>query len=289
MTDRFDDFPYPLISTAELADRLSDADVKIVDASWRMPGGGHAIDDHKQRRLPGTVFFDIDKIADKSTSLPHMLPTQDAFAEAVGAMGIGVSDKVVVYDDAGLFSASRVWWTFRAMGHDKVSVLNGGLPKWEKEGRQIESGLAAPAPVHYQPGAARPIVRTHADVRAMLSNKSGAVIDARPAARFRGEAAEPRAGLRSGGMPGALNVPHNLLVTETGELAAPDIIKKRFEEAGLRNGASLITSCGSGVTAAVLFLALELIGRDDIGLYDGSWTEWGNEKNDSALFPVVKG
>lgn len=289
MTDRQDDFPYPLISTEELAARLPGGDVRIIDASWRMPGAGKAIDDHKKRRLPGAVFFDLDEIADKTTFLPHMLPKQDDFARAVGALGVSEKDKVVVYDDAGLFSAARVWWTFRAMGHDAVSVLDGGLPKWLSENRPVESGLAAPAPTQYRPNAARNIARNADDVRAMLKNKTGAVIDARPAARFRGEAPEPRAGLRSGRMPGALNVPHTALLTQAGELAPPEILKARFEEAGLQKDGAIITSCGSGVTAAVLFLALERLGRCAIGLYDGSWTEWGDAANDPALFPAATG
>ncbi|MCB2114479.1 MAG: sulfurtransferase [Parvularculaceae bacterium] len=289
MTDRIDDFPYPLISTGELGDRIESGRIRIIDASWRMPDAGHALDDHRKRRIPGAVFFDLDEIADKSQSLPHMLASQDAFAKAVGAMGIASDDKVVIYDDAGLFSAPRVWWTFRAMGHDAVSVLDGGLGKWTSEGRPVDAGLAAPAPVQYRCNAARAISRTSGDVRALLSAKSGAVIDARPAPRFLGRAAEPRAGLRSGAMPGALNLPHALLVSQSGELAPPEAIKRLFDEAGLRGGEEVITSCGSGVTAAVLFLALERIGRSDVGLYDGSWAEWGKEENDSALFPVAAG
>ncbi|MCB2096894.1 MAG: hypothetical protein KDE05_04615, partial [Parvularculaceae bacterium] len=159
MTDTLDAFPYPLASTAWLAERLSADDIRIVDASWRMPGAGRAIDDHGQRRIPGAVFFDLDEIADHTTDLPHMLPAPDVFAAAVGALGITADDRVIIYDDAGIFSAARVWWTFRAMGHERVSVLDGGLPKWMKEGRPLDTGLAAPAPKTYAVQPARTLAR----------------------------------------------------------------------------------------------------------------------------------
>lgn len=289
MTTEREEFPYPIASTEWLVDQLGANDLKIIDASWRMPGAPPAIDDHAQRRIPGSVFFDIDEIADRSTALPHMLPSADEFARRTGALGISERDRVIVYDDAGLFSAARVWWTFRALGHDRVSVLDGGLPKWLREKRQVESSIATPAEVQYRLKAPRPLVRNAADVRAVLAEGAGVVLDARPAQRFTGEIAEPRQGLRSGHMPGAVSLPHSRLLTETGELRPLHELAALFRERGVHTDTEVVTTCGSGVTAAVLFLALERLGHQRHALYDGSWTEWGAQSNDPDLFPVVTG
>jgi len=262
-------------------------DLKILDASWRMPGAAPAIADFERRRIPGATFFDIDAIADRTSGLPHMLPSQAAFEAAAGALGLTRTHAIVVYDDAGIFSAPRVWWMFRAMGHNDVRVLDGGLPKWLREGRLIETDPPqAPTPAAY---AAQPreIVRTAADVRVALAT-GGVVLDARPAARFSGEAPEPRPGLRSGAMPGARNIPYTDLLTPDGVMRPPAELERIFAAAAADTGA-VIATCGSGVTAAVILLALARIGRGDHGLYDGSWAEWGREDADTALFPVASG
>ena len=288
MTKADSDFPYPIISTTQLAARAGDADLKIIDASWRMPGNPPAFNDHTQRRIPGAVFFDIDDIADHSTGLPHMLPAPDKFARAVGALGISNRDSVVVYDEAGIFSAARVWWMFRIMGHDRVSVLDGGLPKWRRENRPLHSGRAEPAPADYCAGAPRASVKDAAAVLDFLKLKEGVLLDARPADRFSGKAKEPREGMRSGHMPGAQNLPFNELLAE-GELKPPHELAAIFLERGVNAETKVITSCGSGVTAAILILALERLGRTGNALYDGSWTEWGAQSNDPERFPVITG
>jgi len=289
MTRKDEAFPYPLATTEFLAAELGAADLKIIDGSWRMPGNPPAIEDHRQRRIPGAVFFDLDEIADKSTGLPHMLPSADEFAAKIGTLGISDKDRVIVYDDAGLFSAARVWWTFRAMGHDRVSVLDGGLPKWRREGRALESGVASPAPARYRIAETRPIVRSAGEVLAFLKSEAGIVLDARPALRFSGESKEPRPGLRSGHMPGAVNLPHSLLLTPDGELKPFSELAALFRARGVHAESQVIASCGSGVTAAAIALALERLGHSAHAVYDGSWTEWGDQSNDPALFPVVAG
>lgn len=280
------DFPYPLVSTQWLGGKLGAPGLRVIDASWRLPGVPPAIEDHRRRRIPGAVHFDLDAIADRASDLPHMMPSPAQFAAAVGALGVAADDRVVIYDDAGIFSAPRVWWTFRAMGHERVSVLDGGLPKWLREGRAVERGEASPAAVSYRLDRPRPLSRTHHDVRAALGARSALVIDARPAARFSAAAPEPRPGLRRGGMPGARNIPYTEVIAADGTLKTPAELRALFAAAGAAPDAEVITTCGSGVTAAVLALALEAIGARAVGLYDGSWAEWGRETNDPAMFPV---
>ena len=278
--------PSPLVSTDWLAENLSA--VKIIDASWRMPGAGDAREDYDQRHIAGAVFFDIDDIADKTTDLPHMLPTPDRFAAAVGAMGISNDDTVIVYDDQGIFSAPRVWWTFRAMGHGPVSVLDGGLKKWLAEGRDLIGAAPVVQPANYVSSPASHLVRSADLIRsAIVSDCDAQIVDARSADRFLGQAPEPRAGLISGAMPGAKNTPFNLLISEDGTLKAPDALRNVFTAAGVDLGAPAIATCGSGVTAAVIALALESLGHKDWSLYDGSWAEWGKEENDRAAYPVI--
>ena len=226
-------------------------------------------------RIPGAVRFDLDAVADTASPLPHMLPSPEAFAAAVGAMGIDQQDHIVVYDERGLFSAARVWWTFRTMGARRVQVLDGGLPKWMAEGRPVETGPETPTPhavfnTDFQAARVADLIK----VRRAMDDPATQVIDARPAARFRGEADEPRPGLRSGHMPKAVNVPFVEVLSPDGTLRTPDELAAIFHRAGLAPGQSVITTCGSGVTAAILTLALAVLGRDST-VYDGSWAEWG--------------
>lgn len=283
------DFPYPLTPTEWLAANLEEPDVRVVDASWRMPGNPPAARDHELRRIPGAVFFDLDEVADRTSGLPHMLPTPEIFAAWASAAGVSDADRVVVYDDAGVFSAARAWWTFRAMGHERVSALDGGLPKWLREGRATETGVRRPAATLYRPRLGRRLARDHDDVRAALKSKSAVVLDARPAARFSGDAPEPRSGLRRGRMPGARSLPHSTLLTADGMMKSTAALNALFAERGVRDGTPVIATCGSGVTAAVIALALEAIGHENVGLYDGAWTEWGRESNDPAEFAVATG
>jgi thiosulfate/3-mercaptopyruvate sulfurtransferase len=276
----------PLVSTVWLAERLGDPDVQVVDATWFMPNEGRSgRAEYERGHIPGAVFFDIDAIADPTTDLPHMLPGPQAFAEQAGALGLRREAEVVVYDALGLFSAPRVWWTLRVMGFAGVHVLDGGLPKWRAEGKPVETRRPSPDPTVLRSVYDPDLVRDVGAVRQLLSERDAQLVDARPAARFRGEAPEPRAGLRSGHMPGARNLPWGDLVRADGTLRAPGEIRAAFEAAGVDLAAPIVTSCGSGVSAALLALALARIGREDVAVYDGSWTEWGGR----ADTPVVTG
>jgi thiosulfate/3-mercaptopyruvate sulfurtransferase len=264
-----------LVTTAWLAAHLRDPDLRVVDGTWHMP---HLARDARAEfvaaHVPGAVFFDIDAIADHGTPLPHMLPTPEAFAEAVGALGIGAGDRVVVYDARGVVSATRVWWTFRAFGHERVAVLDGGLAKWRAEGRALESGEPKPPRRAFRATRRPELVRDLAAVRDNVTSRREQVVDARSAGRFAGTEPEPRAGLRGGHIPGSINVPYDTLYAADGTLLTPDALRATFERAGVDLGAPVVTSCGSGVTASVLALALHVLGHPRVAVYDGSWTEW---------------
>jgi thiosulfate/3-mercaptopyruvate sulfurtransferase len=265
-----------LVTTAWLAGELGAPDLRVLDGTWHMPQlQRDARREFAEAHIPGAVFFDIDRIADTSAALPHMLPSPEVFAATAGALGIGDGDRVVVYDARGVVSAARVWWTFRAFGHDRVAVLDGGLRKWRAEGRPLASGEPPPVPRRFTARYRAELVRDLASVRANLAAPREQVVDARSQGRFAGTEPEPRAGLRGGHMPGSLNVPYEGLYQEDGTLLPPGALRDVFAGAGVRQGMPIVTSCGSGITACVLALGLHRIGRDDVAVYDGSWTEWG--------------
>jgi len=275
----------PLVSTAWLADRLDDPGVLIFDASWFMPGSPRNPDDeYAAGHIPGAVRFDIDVISDHASDLPHMLASGSEFAKAVRRLGMEPSSTVVAYDSEGLFSAPRVWWNLRAMGHHASFVLDGGLPRWVAEGRPLETGWREPAHGEFKAHPDAGLVRDLAAVRAALESGTAQLVDARATARFLGAAPEPRAGLRAGHMPGALNVPWSSIVAD-GALLPVEGLKEAFETAGVDLSKPIITTCGSGVSASLLALALARLGRSDVAVYDGSWTEWGGRTDT----PVITG
>jgi thiosulfate/3-mercaptopyruvate sulfurtransferase len=265
-----------LISVEDLAAQLDQSNLRIVDASWHLDGRD-ARTDFEQAHIPGAVFFDLDAVSDRESPLPHMIPTPAAFAEAVGALGVAADDRIMVYDTVGLFSAARVWWMFRTMGARDVRVLDGGLPLWRARGLAVEPGKASPEPAVFEALAAPGAVAALDDVRAALDG-GDQVIDARGAARFTGQAAEPRPGVRGGHMPGALNVPFGRLLDPDGRMKRGDALAQAFADAGVDVDKPAITTCGSGVTAAILTLGLAELGRSS-RLYDGSWSEWGSRQD----------
>ncbi|GGK49201.1 3-mercaptopyruvate sulfurtransferase [Salinarimonas ramus] len=270
----------PFVSPAWLAERLGAPGLVVVDASWYLPAMNRDPEaEYREGHVPGAVRFDIDAVRDETSGLPHMLPTPHAFSAAMSALGIGDGMHIVVYDGAGLFSAPRVWWTFEVMGAADVSVLEGGFPAWRAAGLPVEEG--APRPRGKATFTARldhSAVADLDDVRRALETGSAQVVDARSAERFAGRAPEPRAGLRAGGMPGARNLPYGEIVRD-GRLADDATIREAFARAGIDPARPVITTCGSGVTAAILSLALTQIGHPPRALYDGSWAEWGGRED----------
>ena len=264
-----------LVSVDWLADHLRDPDLVVLDASWYLPAmqrDGRA--EFLATHIPGAAFFDIDENSDHTTSLPHMLPTPEAFAAAVGALGVGNGQRVVVYDGAGLFSAPRVWWMLRIFGLRDVAILDGGLPAWTAAGEPTEQGPAHPVARTFTPKLDASRVAGLEEVRAALLAGSHQVLDARSASRFYGREPEPRAGLASGHMPGSLSLPSSDLIAG-GRLKAPEELRALFAAREVDGRKPVITSCGSGVSAAIITLALERVGLPTGSLYDGSWTEWG--------------
>ena len=276
MTAAFQDDPRTLVSTDWLAAHLKDPDLRVLDGSWYMPAQGRdAKAEYSACHIPGARFFDIDEISDHRSNLPHMAPPPEKFISRMRAMGVGDGHQVVVYDGSGLFSAARVWWTFRLMGKLDVAVLDGGLPKWRAEGREIEDMAPIVKDRHITVSRQNQMVRDVTQVAHAAKLAEAEIVDARSAVRFRGEAPEPRAGLRSGHIPGARNLPFAHALNGDGTMKPVPELKEAFAAAGVELTKPVITTCGSGVTAAILSLALERLGHRNHALYDGSWAEWG--------------
>ena len=270
------DDPKTLVSTGWLADHLKDPDLRILDGSWFLPASGRDPKaEYAAAHIPGARFFDIDDISDHRSALPHMVPPVEKFMSRLRAMGVGDGHQVVVYDGMGLFSAARVWWMFRLMGQDNIAVLDGGLPKWVSEGHPVEDLPPLIRDRHMTVRRQNSMVKDVTQVAAASKLGDYEIVDARAADRFRGDAPEPREGLRSGHIPASKNLPFADLLNADQTMKSPVSIRAAFEAAEVDLRKPVITSCGSGVTAAILSLALERIGKTDHALYDGSWTEWG--------------
>lgn len=270
-----------LVETDWLAEHLDAPDLVIVDASWHLPTMQRvARNEYLEAHIPGAIYFDIDEIADQKSDLPHMLPGPLEFSSFMRKMGIGDGMRVVVYDNSGVYSSARVWWTFRVMGVSDVAVLNGGLPKWTADGHPLESGPPPPRQTrHFTARLNRELLRDVEDMKALLTSKAAQIVDARSPERFAGTAPEPRAGLRSGHIPGSFNLPYDRLVNGDGTLKSADAIQAAFADANVNLDQPIATTCGSGVTASILALALAAIGHVHTSVYDGSWSEWGADES----------
>lgn len=265
----------PFVTTDWLAQHLADPNLVVVDASWHLPNAArNAQAEYLDGHIPGAVFFDIDGIADTSSDMPHMLPSPNDFSRMVGALGINDTDTIVIYDELGLFSAPRVWWTFRTFGAENVFILEGGGPKWRSERRPLETGLVSRQPARFDAEFDPRRVADFDAVKARSQDGSAQIFDARPAPRFHAEVPEPRPGLRAGHIPNSRNIPVTLL-SDAGKLRPVEQLQALFAERGVDLARPIVTSCGSGVTAATLALALELAGAPSVAVYDGSWAEWG--------------
>ncbi|MGA9764247.1 MAG: 3-mercaptopyruvate sulfurtransferase [Rhodomicrobium sp.] len=275
-----------LVETGWLNERLGTPGLAIIDASFSLPGDPRKADEiYREAHIPGALFFDIDEIADTSSALPHMLPAPEKFASRMRKMGVGDGMKAVIYDNRGIFSAPRVWWTFRVMGHADVAVLNGGLLKWREEGRSLEAGPPAlRSERHFTARRNAELVRDLSDLKAAVESKRLQILDARSKARFEGHEPEPRPVPRLGHMPGAQNLPYDTLINANGTLKSHTELQAAFEASGVNPGKPIITTCGSGVTACILALSLAVTGNEWASVYDGSWAEWSADPS----VPVVQ-
>ncbi len=266
-----------LVDAAWVAGHLDDSAVRIVDGSWHLPPTGrNGREEYSEAHIPGAVYFDIDTISNPDSSLPHMLPTAEAFATAVGAMGISNEHRVIVYDADGLFSAPRVWWMFRAFGHDNVALMTGGFRAWQSEGHKVTGDIPTPQATAFEARFNAGMVRSKAQMRANMDSGAELVLDARAANRFAGTEPEMRPGVRPGHIPGSGNLPYSEIVdAASGHFKSAEDLRNAFDAQGATGAHPVTTTCGSGVTACILGLGLHLIGRDNWAVYDGSWTEWG--------------
>lgn len=265
-----------VVETGWLEDQLGAPDLVILDSSWHFPSEErNARAEFQAEHIPGAIFFDIDEIADQSSPLPHMLPEPEAFASHMHQLGIGDDMRIVAYDTKGMFSAPRAWWMMRVMGVADVAVLNGGFPKWKAEGRPVEDRTVTRQPSSFTPRRNGDLVRDRSDIVRNLAGNSAQVVDARSPERFAGQAPEPRAGLRGGHIPGSLNLHYEALLNADGTLKPDDVLRAAFQDGAADLDKPIVTTCGSGVTAAILALALEKLGHRQTAVYDGSWCEWG--------------
>ena len=275
-----------LVNTETFSRLLDAPDVRAVDASWYLPVENRdVLSDYRERHIPGAVFFDIDDISDESTDLPHMLPRPEKFSSRVRSLGLGDGVRIVVYDGGNMMAAARVWWMFRVFGHDDIQVLDGGLAKWMDEGRPVDDEPVIPRERHFTPRLNTFLVRDIEQMKANLASRRAQVVDARGRGRFTGEEAEFRPGLRSGHIPGSRSLPYTTLLHEDGTIVDNEAIAAAFRDAGVDPARPVVTTCGSGISACFLALALDLAGFPDAAVYDGSWTEWGS----TADTPVASG
>ena len=266
-----------IVETEWLVAHLHAPGLVVFDGSWHLPASGRdAKAEYAAEHIPGALFFDIDDLSDEKSPLPHMLPSAVKLASRMREIGVGDGMRIIVYDTQGLFSAARVWWTFRAMGHQDVAVLNGGLRKWKMEGRPVEGGLPLPRTVReFTPRLNRSLLRDLDDMTGYVAKGGTQIIDARPQGRFEGKKAEPRPGLRSGHIPGSKNVPWETIINPDGTIKPKADLEKLFHDAGIDPQQPVVTTCGSGVTASMLSLALAVLGQMNAAVYDGAWAEWG--------------
>ena len=266
----------PLVSTEWLAAHLDAPDVRVADASWYLPlAGRDAKAEYAAAHIPHAVFFDIDDLSDETSAYPHMLAPAPKFASRMRKLGLGDGNLIVVYDGAGIYSAARAWWMLRAMGHEDIAVLDGGFPKWKREGRPIEDMVMTPYPRHFTPRANHALLRNFDQMKDNLGSRDEQVLDARGAPRFHAREAEPRPGVRGGHIPGSVNTPYTEFTREDGTLKSPSELSRIFAARGVDPKKPLVTTCGSGITAAIALLALTVLGATKVALYDGSWSEWG--------------